>query len=45
VAYGVTATGGKPVTEWPDGKYSPPVVDRNHLYLIGLGRMYAFSSS
>jgi outer membrane protein assembly factor BamB len=26
---------------WPDGKYSPVVADRDRLYLVGLGRLYA----
>jgi outer membrane protein assembly factor BamB len=42
--YALAAATGKPVTEWPDGKYSPAVADHNHLYLVGLGRMYALSS-
>jgi hypothetical protein len=26
---------------WADGKYSPVVADATHLYLVGLGRLYA----
>ena len=32
-------------TTWPDGKYSPVVADATHLYLVGLGRLYALTSA
>jgi outer membrane protein assembly factor BamB len=34
---------GHTVAVWPDGKYSLAVADRKHLYLIGLGRLYALT--
>ena len=34
---------GRQVMTWPDGKYSPAVADARHLYLVGLGRMYALT--
>jgi outer membrane protein assembly factor BamB len=41
--YALAAATGQPLNEWPDGKYSPAVADSNHLYLVGLGRMYALT--
>lgn len=43
--YAVGADNGALVTSWPDGKYSPAVTDFIHLYLVGLGRLYAFAPS
>jgi outer membrane protein assembly factor BamB len=43
--YALTAANGKTIRQWPDGKYSPAVADDNHLYLVGLGRVYAFGDS
>jgi outer membrane protein assembly factor BamB len=43
--YALAAATGKPIAAWPDGKYSPAVADSTHLYLVGLGRLYALSRS
>jgi outer membrane protein assembly factor BamB len=43
--YALAATTGRQVAAWPDGKYSPAVTDSNHLYLVGLGRLYAMATS
>ncbi len=43
--YALTATTGKPIREWLDGKYSPAVADHSHLYLVGLGRVYALTNA
>lgn len=40
--YALDAANGRQITTWPDGKYSPAVADSKHLYLVGLGRVYAF---
>jgi outer membrane protein assembly factor BamB len=42
--YALDAANGRPVTTWPDGKYSPVVADSTHLYLVGLGRLYAYAA-
>ena len=39
--YALAARTGRKLAEWADGKYSPVVADRRHLYLVGLGRVYA----
>jgi outer membrane protein assembly factor BamB len=39
--YALEAATGRHVRTWPDGKYSPVVVDSRRLYLVGLGRLYA----
>jgi outer membrane protein assembly factor BamB len=41
--YALDPAGGRQVATWPDGKYSPAVADANHLYLVGLGRLYALA--
>jgi outer membrane protein assembly factor BamB len=41
--YALTATGGRSVTQWHDGEYSPAIADDGHLYLVGLGRLYALA--
>ena len=41
--FGLNAANGRVVKEWPDGKYSPVVADASHLYLVGLGRLYALA--
>ncbi len=43
--YALKANNGAMVSSWPDGKYSPAVADHNHLYLVGLGRLYAMARS
>src|SRR5436309_15001545 len=35
--YALDAATGRHVKTWPDGKYSPVVVDAKRLYLVGLG--------
>lgn len=39
--FALSAASGREVAGWRDGKYSPAVADRGHLYLVGLGRLYA----
>ncbi len=39
--YALDASNGRQVARWPDGEYSPVVADSTHLYLVGLGRLYA----
>ena len=39
--YALRAADGHALETWPDGKYSPVVADRERLYLVGLGRLYA----
>jgi outer membrane protein assembly factor BamB len=41
--YALDAATGRRVKVWPDGKYSPVVVDASRLYLVGLGRLYALA--
>ena len=41
--YALQARSGREVARWPDGKYSPAVADATHLYLVGLGRLYALA--
>src|SRR4051812_14285509 len=41
--YALNATTGCVVATRPDGKYSAAVADKEHLYLVGLGRMYALT--
>jgi outer membrane protein assembly factor BamB len=38
--YGLNALTGKRVFTFRDGKYSPVVADKTHLYLVGLARVY-----
>jgi outer membrane protein assembly factor BamB len=42
--YALRAATGRQLTTWPDGKYSPVVADATHLYLVGLGRLYALAA-
>jgi outer membrane protein assembly factor BamB len=42
--YALAAAGGRQVATWPDGKYSPVVAVPKRLYLVGLGKLYAFAS-
>jgi outer membrane protein assembly factor BamB len=39
--YALRVADGAQVTTLPDGKYSPAVADRNQLYFVGLGKLYA----
>ncbi len=41
--YALNAASGHQVATWPDGKYSPAVADSGHLYLVGLGQLYALA--
>jgi hypothetical protein len=41
--YALDAATGRLRRAWPDGKYSPAIADRHHLYLVGLGRLYALA--
>jgi outer membrane protein assembly factor BamB len=43
--YALEATSGRLRAEWPDGEYSPAVAGNGHLYLVGLGRLYALASA
>jgi outer membrane protein assembly factor BamB len=40
--YALAAAGGHVEREWADGEYSPAVAGYGRLYLVGLGRLYAF---
>ena len=42
--YGLRAD-GRVAKTWGDGKYSPIVADATHLFLVGLGRLYALTSA
>jgi outer membrane protein assembly factor BamB len=39
--YALRAADGAQIATFPDGKYSPAVADRTHLYFVGLGKLYA----
>jgi outer membrane protein assembly factor BamB len=39
--YALDARTGKLVWTWADGKYSPVVADRTHVYLVGYTKIYA----
>jgi len=41
--YALHAADGRVAKTWADGKYSPVVADATHLYLVGLGRLYALT--
>ena len=41
--YSLTAASGELREHWPDGEYSPAVAGDGRLYLVGLGRIYAFA--
>jgi outer membrane protein assembly factor BamB len=41
--YALSAANGRQVATWADGKYSPAVADSKHLYLVGLGKLYALA--
>jgi outer membrane protein assembly factor BamB len=42
--FALDVTTGKSVHAWNDGKYSPAVTDGKHLFLVGLGRLYALTA-
>jgi hypothetical protein len=41
--YGADNARGRLRAEWPDGEYSAAVAGNGHLYLVGLGRIYALA--
>ena len=41
--YGLDAMTGKQVWTYPDGAFTPVVTDGHRLYLVGWGKVYAFS--
>ena len=41
--YALDALTGKQVWTYPDGAFTPVVTDGQHLYLVGWGKVYAFS--
>jgi outer membrane protein assembly factor BamB len=41
--YGLDARTGKPVWTYPDGGFTPVVTDGHRLYVVGWGKVYAFS--
>ena len=41
--YGLDALTGKPVWTYPDGAFTPVVTDGHRLYVVGWGKVYAFS--
>jgi outer membrane protein assembly factor BamB len=41
--YALAADTGRVLWTFPDGKYSPVVTDGKRLYLVGYGRLYAFT--
>ena len=41
--YGLDATTGKQVWTYPDGAFTPVVTDGQRLYVVGWGKVYAFS--
>jgi outer membrane protein assembly factor BamB len=41
--YGLDALTGKRVWTWPDGAFTPVVTDGHRLYVVGWGKVYAFS--
>ena len=41
--YGLDATTGKKVWTYPDGAFTPVVTDGQRLYVVGWGKVYAFS--
>ena len=34
---------GRLLWSFPDGQYTPVVADKDHLYLVGYARLYAFA--
>jgi outer membrane protein assembly factor BamB len=43
--YGLDARTGKQVWTYPDGSFTPVVTDGRRLYVVGWGKVYAFSPS
>jgi outer membrane protein assembly factor BamB len=41
--YALDARTGKQVWTWPDGSFTPVVTDGSKLYVVGWGKIYAFS--
>jgi outer membrane protein assembly factor BamB len=41
--YGLDARTGKQLWTWPDGAFTPVVTDGQKLYVVGWGKVYAFS--
>ena len=41
--YGLDARTGKVVWTYPDGSFTPVVTDGKRLYVVGWGKVYAFS--
>jgi outer membrane protein assembly factor BamB len=41
--YGLDARSGKQLWTYPDGKFTPVVTDGQRLYVVGYGKVYAFS--
>jgi len=41
--YGLDARTGKQLWTYPDGAFTPVVTDGNRLYVVGWGKVYAFS--
>ena len=41
--YGLDALTGKQLWTWPDGAFTPVVTDGRRLYVVGWGKVYAFS--
>jgi len=42
--YGLDARTGRQIWKWPDGSFSPVVSDRSRIYVVGWGKIYAFSA-
>jgi outer membrane protein assembly factor BamB len=40
--YALSAQTGRVLWTFPDGEYTPVVADKDHLYLVGYARLYAF---
>jgi outer membrane protein assembly factor BamB len=40
--YALSAQTGHPLWSFPDGEYTPIVADKDHLYLVGYAKLYAF---
>ena len=41
--YALNARTGRLLWTFPDGRYTPVVADKQHLYLVGYARLYAFA--
>jgi outer membrane protein assembly factor BamB len=40
--YALNARNGKVLWTFPDGKYTPVVADKGHLYVVGYAKLYGF---